>query len=692
MPFSRFNLIFVILHAVTSLFAAVSFAEETDKTRLPQRWAIDVAGGISWNVADAPVSTLPHRDSLEMSGRKVAGIVKWSIDKQRQLTLERTIFFPQLHPVLKTNQSKWGAYRSYLQTVVTDDHLPRLFVNSKRLTPGRVEKVSINGYLEFTHQPVAGLRVVRRLFPSTEQRAFLEMWTLVNETDAPIIVGTGTATSEHKTYGWGKNGTSQLRMLIATRNPPSFTIAPGKSHTFSLDVIAAGEGESIQSVNATDEFLKRQAFLKTVSESLILETPDPVLDELFRFSKIRASESIYDSELGLIHSPGGGRYYVGIWANDQAEYVNPFFAYLGYDLGHKSAMNCYRAFSGEMNSDYRPMRYAFEIEGLVPPIILDRGDAAMIAYGATHYGLASGDRDKATELWPLIEWCLEYCDHKRNANGVIESQSDEMEGRLKTGDANLSTSSLYYGALKHAVDLSAALDLPAEQREKYSSQAKSLAAAIESHFGSTVEGLETYRYYDGHEKLRHWICLPLVVGIDQRTEGTVEGLFDRLWTENGIHVEKNNPNPKVSNVFWDRGTLYALRGTFIAGETERSLQKLTAFSRERLLGRRVPYVVEAFPEGNMAHLSAESGLYCRAIIEGMFGMLPTGLSQFSLTPRLPEQWTGMKLRHVKAFGHDFRIEVDRKDQQLNIRVIEEKSNSVVLDQAIESGETVRVRF
>jgi len=30
-----------------------------------------------------------------------------------------------------------------------------------------------------------------------------------------------------------------------------------------------------------------------------------------------------------MHGPGGGRYYAAIWANDQAEYANPFFPFLG---------------------------------------------------------------------------------------------------------------------------------------------------------------------------------------------------------------------------------------------------------------------------------------------------------------------------------------------------------------------------
>ena len=59
---------------------------------------------------------------------------------------------------------------------------------------------------------------------------------------------------------------------------------------------------------------------------VILETPDPVLNQAFAFAKVRATESIFATKGGLMHGPGGGRYYAAIWANDQAEYANPLFA------------------------------------------------------------------------------------------------------------------------------------------------------------------------------------------------------------------------------------------------------------------------------------------------------------------------------------------------------------------------------
>lgn len=627
-------------------------------------------------------------DNIEMAGRKVAAIVEYTVDSIGDLHLNRDVIFPQLHPYIQENEPDWKIYRAYLRnTYVGKEAEPILYIKGKQFVAGRVDSVLLDGMLHIVHLPSkSGLKLTRHLYPSMQERLFVEEWVLQNTSDAPLKIRAHNSNIEK-----GSSGEKGDFVQFAKTDLPKYIeLAPKEKYRFVIHFGATWQTE-LGRKNTSEQALKtREAFLEQMATSLNLVTPNAILNTLFEFSKIRASESIFDSELGLIHSPGGGRYYVGIWANDQAEYINPFFPYLGYATGNASAMNAFRAFAKEINEDYKPLRYAFEIEGLVPPFLLDRGDAAMIAYGASQYALASGNKKEAEELWPLIEWCLEYCYRQLNEEGVVQSESDEMEGRIETGKANLSTSSLYYGALWNAIVLAEDLGKDAK---KYTKDVKVLRKAIETYFGAEIEGLETYKYYDGHEALRHWICLPLVVGIHDRKEGTVTALFDKLWSENGVYVEKNNPNKAISNIFWDRGTLYALRGTLIAGATEASMEKLLAFSKKRLLGDRVPYVVEAYPEGNMAHLSAESGLYCRVFTEGLFGIYPTGLRSFECTPRLPKDWPSMELNNIKAFGEDFNITVSRTDkQELQILVYDNVNKMELLQTTIDDGETADVWF
>ena len=82
----------------------------------------------------------------------------------------------------------------------------------------------------------------------------------------------------------------------------------------------------------------------------------------------------------------------------------------------------------------------------------------------------------------------------------------------------------------------------------------------------------------------------------------------------------------------------------------------------------MPYPVEAYPEGNQRHLSAESGLYGRIFIEGLFGIRPTGLRSFRFTPRLPSGWDKMSLRQIQIFKKDVSIEVGRKNDHLLVTV------------------------
>lgn len=668
-----------------SIVIAVLLLTQISIAQQLKHWTIDSSNQIRLDVSKE--SNSPYKDNIEMSGTRVSGIITYSIDKDKELSVSREIFFPQLRTFIKTNDPEWKHYRAYFKGTFSDAILPTLVLNNKIYAPGKVTTTLINGMLTFEHEAVEGITLTRVFFPSTTERLFVEQWTLTNTTTKNVVLL--GETNETKKDVKGAKGNYSLYTNSNIKN--KIEIAAGDSYTFSVGISATlNEEEKI--VIKGDEFLKaRNGFLNEMKSSLTLHTPDQTLNTLFEFSKIRASESIFESKLGFVHSPGGGRYYIGFWANDEAEYVNPFFPYLGYELGNNAAMNMYDLFLNETSKDYSNIRYSFEMEGDAPVDSLDRGDAAMIAYGAAQYALTSGDIKKAEKLWPLITWCLEYSKRQLNKDGVVASDSDEMEGRIETGNANLSSSSLYYGALNLSADLGKSLGKSKKQSAVYRKEAKKLSAAIDKYFGATIEGLDTYKYYKEHTHLRHWICLPLVVKIFDRKEATIKALFDKLWTPNGIHVEKNDDNKAISEIFWDRGTLYALRGTFLAGATERSTQKLIEFSNQRLLGSRVPYVVEAYPEGSMAHLSAESGLYCRVFTEGMFGMVPTGLKSFTLTPRLPAEWNEMSLNNIKAFGEDFNIEIKRDGHNLVI-YLKNNSKNTVVKRIIVDGETSTIKL
>jgi hypothetical protein len=640
------------------------------------RWIIQNDGSIQWNIKQ----DIPHSDHIEMSGEQISTVLRYGVKGDGTFSFERSVIWPMLRTIPN------NTHASLMQRYAID-FASLLTVNGRTLKNERVKSISLNGILsvesEFT-DPVL-IRLKRMILPSTDKPVVCERYLVKNQSDKMVsLIIPDQKTSYHTEVDKGVEGSYTIE--IGIQKSGHYNLAPGQEIFFDAYIQAFSKNQSPIAVNVDQEIANRLAFVNEMWSNLVFESPDTTINKMFAFAKIRASESIYRTKGGLMHGPGGESYYAAIWANDQAEYVNPFFPFLGYQNGNESAINSYRHFARFMNDDFNPIPSSIVAEGTdIWNGAGDRGDAAMIAYGAARFALTTGNRKVAEELWPLIEWCLEYNRKKLNKNGVVNSDSDELEGRFPAGDANLCTSSLYYDALLSASYLGENIEINKKQIKKYESEAKQLKQNIESYFGANVMGFDTYRYYAGNNVLRAWICIPLTVNIFDRKEATINALFSpQLWTVDGLATQAGEAT------FWDRATLYALRGVFAAGDTERGLKFLKYYSTRRLLGEHVPYAVEAFPEGNQRHLSAESGLYCRVFIEGLFGIRPTGLNSFVLTPNLPKEWNEMYLRKVHGFGKIFDIEVKRIGQKLNIIVKAE--DQIVKNVILEENSEINVIF
>ena len=650
-----------------------------------ERWTLGAAGRIDWSAAQVAGGPRPHDDHIEMSGLKVSAIVQYGVDRDGEMLLWRR----GVWPMLRTIPNNTGAS---LQQAFGPADLPALTIDGLPAAE-RLRSVTIDGTLVLHSGACAGpcaaapdaVGLARVIFPSRDKQAVVEIVDITNLTLRPVDIRSArTGLVTHTDPAKGVDG--EYIIEAATDRIVDRRLAPGESMSYAIVYSARRKVEPPLDLDVVRELDARRGWIADTNRTLVLDTPDPVLNRAFAFAKVRATESIFATKGGLMHGPGGGRYYAAIWANDQAEYANPFFGFLGEGNPRASALNAFRHFARFMNPDFRPIPSSIIAEGTGTwNGAKDRGDQAMIAYGAARFALASGVRAQAEELWPLIEWCLEYLKRRTTKDGVIASDSDELENRFPSGEANLNTSSLTYDALVSAALLGESLGKPRAALDEYRSRADALRGAIARHFGATIDGFDTYRYYDGNTTLRAWIATPLTVGIFDRAKGTIDALFSpRLWTRDGLATEAGQPD------FWDRSTLYALRGVLAAGETARAMERLSAYTRRRLLGEHVPYAVEAYPEGGQAHLSAESALYCRIFTEGLFGIRPTGLRSFTLTPRLPAAWDGMSLRGVMAFGHAFDVEVSRSGDGVRVKVTPE--SGAAIDTVTRRDATIRVAF
>ena len=617
----------------------------------PLQWTMTKDGGIerSWIKGS-------FNDHLEMSGKQISAIIYYGVDSSGQLLLRRRLVFPLLRTIPN------DTHASLIQDFAGNP-LARATINGEPL-----HETPLRFYIQ------QGLRVVtkagkliieRQIFPTVDKAALLEQYQIRNDADQPVSLTIPTLDSAYTTEAAkGVDGAYTLQQKLY--NSADIRLMPGQTHTCWLVISGRKNVQLPYYYSAPYEWERRKEKLAGLQQKLILQTPNDTINRMFAFAKVRAVESIYDTREGLMHGPGGERYYAAIWANDQAEYVNPFFAYLGDATGVESARNSFRLFARYINPDFKPIPSSITAEGQdIWNGAGDRGDQAMIGYGASFFALTLGDKSTATNLWPLVSWCNRYLLKQQTAEGVIASASDELEGRFPAGKVNLSTNTLAYGSFVYSARLAAWLGM-ADSALYWQQQANALEQHIETYFGAVVEGFNTYRYYDGNDKLRSWICLPLTMGINRRRDETTRALLSpQMWTKNGILTQSG------STTFWDRATLYAFRGLFKAGITDTAMRYFAYYSAHRLLGDHVPYAVEAWPEGNQRHLSAESGLYCRTLVEGLFGFDPVGPKSFTLSPTMPQGWPVMSLSKVHAFATVFNIIVQRNQKGYTITVHEQ---------------------
>ena len=581
-----------------------------------------------------------YANHIEMSGYYCSTIISYGADKNGFLRRVNHAVFPSLRTY---PNDTYGSFDYNFESVF-------LCCDGKRLDE-KVEKFVFDGVLHVWAKS-SGIAVYRRIFVAPNAPALMEIIEVNNQKGEEIFLQIKHDEQERITERKHGYRGMQYKTFVQTDTTPCF-LQDGQKKIFSVAYCGAKLEENLE-IDCWEQYGLRLDFLEELADKFVVVTPNKTINVMAYYAKIRVAESIFKTKSGLMHSPGGGNYYAALWTNDQCEYANPLFANLGYKPAIEQSLNCYELYKAYISSD-KPLVTSIIAEGNdVWHGAGDRGDSAMYAYGCSRFLLALGDKEEGEKFIESIEACLEYTLSQINESGVVESDSDELENRLESGRANLSTSCLAYDAFVSSAYLEKELGR-VEKYECFMREAKKLKAAIETHFGENVEGYDTYRYCVEEEKLRSWICLPLVVGIWDRARRTVEALLsEKLRMGEGLVCRSGE------KTFWDRSTLYALRGIFYAGHAEEALELLETYSGARLLGEHIPYAVEAFPEGNQAQLSAESGLYLRIFTEGILGYRPTGMSTFEIRPHLPTGWSKMAIRNINLYGLMADVKVERK--------------------------------
>ena len=112
----------------------------------------------------------------------------------------------------------------------------------------------------------------------------------------------------------------------------------------------------------------------------------------------------------------------------------------------------------------------------------------------------------------------------------------------------------------------------------------------------------------------------------------------------------------------------AIRGLFNAKKSNLAYDLLVKYSENRLLNDHVPYAIEAYPEGNQAHLAAESALYSRIYLEGILGFEPMGFNKFKLSLSIPDKLKSIQLINIRYNENIFDIDLVYKDGKYILKI------------------------
>jgi len=289
--------------------------------------------------------------------RKVSLIATYGVDTASHLILRRQIVFP----LPRTLPNDTHASLSYF---FADEAAPRILLDGKPAGGEIVCSFSNKGLL--TIRSVLGrernVSLTRALFSSTTKQLVIETFAFTNSSAKPLRLE--VEQTEKIAHTNPRNG-FYGSYVIASRvsDPGERTLAHAESTSFHLVFTGRKVEEAEPPLDPVAEETARRTLVDSFLSKLVLETPDPVLNRAFAFAKIRTAESVYETKGGLMHGPGGGGYYAAIWANDQAEYANPFFPFLDDATANESAINAFRLFSGYMNPEYKPIPSSIIAEG-----------------------------------------------------------------------------------------------------------------------------------------------------------------------------------------------------------------------------------------------------------------------------------------------------------------------------------------
>lgn len=164
------------------------------------------------------------------------------------------------------------------------------------------------GYIYRRKELKDAVQLTRVLYPSTNAAHYCEEYTFKNSSPNQITLRvpewnvTYTTPEEAGVYG-------AYCIEAALSKSGVFVLKPGETLEFYAifsgrklaDASSGLNSTGLSHINILSEHAAREALISQWWGNLVLETPDPVLNRMFAFAKLRGAESIYRTKGGLMH-------------------------------------------------------------------------------------------------------------------------------------------------------------------------------------------------------------------------------------------------------------------------------------------------------------------------------------------------------------------------------------------------------
>ena len=146
-----------------------------------------------------------------MSGKSVSVVLRYGVDREGNFTLNKGMVWPLLRTVPNNTHASLMRRSAW-------NPLDAVFVNSRSLTEEKVESISLNGILTVESRFDKGYygqwKLIREYFPSTDQPALIEKYSLINTGKNSLQV----EITEEQTRFENQSGKRSYRSLYHGRN------------------------------------------------------------------------------------------------------------------------------------------------------------------------------------------------------------------------------------------------------------------------------------------------------------------------------------------------------------------------------------------------------------------------------------------------------------------------------------------